>query len=224
MERRVIPLILLTFLAPFVFLLFYIYMSAKDIILDFFYYVFIIGLSIFVFYYIVLGDRFAIFTEIKTLVALAFFAVPLLIIIKLRRTTIKKLRKEDDLDEIITYLTTFDKIKDRIVTVFLPVFIVGLAVLDGYIDTADYFQAVVSFVVIFLWHSVLFKKKGTAAGLSYLTNLDKIKDEFVTFLLPIIIISIGVIDKNVDVIDFFQALIVFLIMYFWHKILFKKAY
>ncbi len=59
-------------------------------------------------------------------------------------------------------------------------------------------------------------------SLIYIEPIDKTRDEFVIFSLPLVIIAIALFNKSVNVIDFAQALMVFLMMYFWHKMLFRR--
>ncbi|MFH1661823.1 MAG: hypothetical protein ABIA02_01885 [Candidatus Falkowbacteria bacterium] len=72
----------------------------------------------------------------------------------------------------------------------------------------------------------ILKKRTREDNLSiilYLTYFDKLKTDIIIYLLPIIVLLISFIyDRNVDLVDIFQALIVFLIVYFWQKMLFKK--
>jgi hypothetical protein len=55
----------------------------------------------------------------------------------------------------------------------------------------------------------------------FIDPIDRTKDEVVIFALPLVIIAIGLFNRDINVIDFAQALMVFLIMYFWHKMLFR---
>ena len=199
-------------------------MKLKDLILDFINYLFLLGLIIFFLLYIILGDRFAFFIEFfKSIVPLAFFGIPFLIIIKFRRESCKKYRKEDKLNEIILYLNKLDKLKDKIVIVFAALLIIVIAIIDGDINTIDIVQAIVFFIIIFFWRLILFKRKDELSGLSYITLFDKVKDEFVVFLMPIIIIAIALLGKEINLVDFFQALVAFLIIFGWHMIMFRKA-
>ena len=57
----------------------------------------------------------------------------------------------------------------------------------------------------------------------YLTYFDKLISDVVVCLMPIAIIAVSMLANGyVDSIDIFQAVIAFLIMYFWQKFLFKK--
>lgn len=199
-------------------------MNFKDLALDFINYLFLLGLIIFFLLYIILGDRFAFFTEFfKSIVPLAFFGVPFLIIIKLRRESCKKYRKEDKLNEIILYLSKLDKLKDKIVIISAALLIIVIAIIDGDINTIDIAQAIIFFITIFFWRLILFRRKDELSGLSYITLFDKVKDEVVVFLMPIIIIAIALLGKEVNLVDFFQALVTFLIIFGWHMIMFRKA-
>ncbi len=199
-------------------------MKLKDIILDAINYFFLLGLITFFIVYIIVGDRFNFFIVLfKSLAPLAFFGIPLLIIIKFRRESCKKYRKEDSLNEIILYLSKLDKLKDKAVIVSATLLIIVIAIIDRDINVIDVVQAIVFFIILFFWHLFLFKSRDELSGLSYITLFDKIKDEFVIFLMPIIIIAIALLSKEVDLIDFFQALVAFLIIFGWHWITFREA-
>ncbi len=191
---------------------------AKDLIIDFFNYALLLVLIIFCLTFFIVGNRLAIFTEfIKLLMPLAYFGIFFLIRIKFDRETLKKRKKEDNLNEIIKYLTKLDKIKDLIIISFLSIIIFVIAMIGGGIDVFDILQAIIAFFTMFFWHLVLFRKRKNINGLMYITYFDKIKDEMVIFLLPIIIISIVLVNKNVNVVDFLQAFIPFLAIYVWHQ-------
>ena len=55
-----------------------------------------------------------------------------------------------------------------------------------------------------------------------LTYRDKIIDELLIFSLPVIVIWVAHLKGVVDVYTVFQAALVFIIMFTWHNILFKK--
>ncbi|OGF25517.1 hypothetical protein A2331_01465 [Candidatus Falkowbacteria bacterium RIFOXYB2_FULL_34_18] len=57
----------------------------------------------------------------------------------------------------------------------------------------------------------------------YLTMWDKTVSEIIVFLLPILIIIIAYFGGEVTHLDFFQALVVFSLAFFWHTLFFNKA-
>lgn len=57
----------------------------------------------------------------------------------------------------------------------------------------------------------------------YLNYLDKFKSDLLVFSVPIITIVIALLGGDgVDLVDFFQATLLFLIVYLWQNYLFKK--
>lgn len=197
-------------------------MTAKDVIIDFLNYTFLVILVIFCITFFIIGDRFAIFTEfMKSLVPLAILGIFFLIKIRLSKQSYKKFTKENSLDDIIKYLSKLDKIKDTVVISFLPVFIIGSSYLAGRVDLINLLQALVTFCMMYFWHMILFRKENINK-ITYLTNFDKIKDEVVIFLLPILIIGLAILDGAVDFVEILQGVMAFLIVYYWHKILFRK--
>jgi len=57
----------------------------------------------------------------------------------------------------------------------------------------------------------------------YLSYVYKFTDQIIIFFLPIILILIAVIRGGVEIYDIVQASIILIILYVWHKILFKKT-
>jgi hypothetical protein len=55
----------------------------------------------------------------------------------------------------------------------------------------------------------------------YFDRIDNIKDIVVTLILPVVVIFIAMIDK-INIIDIFQAVSSFSLMYFWHLVIFMK--
>ncbi len=199
-------------------------MKAKDMIIDFINYAFLLALMTFLIIYFIAGDRFFLFTRLlKSLLPLSLFGIILLIKIKMSRNSIKKGEVDNDLDETIAYIIKKDIIKDLIIIAIMPIIIIMIALLDISINFNDIFQAILIFIIMLLWHIVLFKKKEDMNHLVYITNLDIIKDEVVIFLMPVLIIAIALMKKNIDIIDIMQALFPFIIFYVWHKRLFRKS-
>ena len=197
-------------------------MTVKDTIIDFIHYIFLIALVSFCIFYFLIGDRFFIFGKfLESLVPLSIFSMILLLKFRFGRQSYHKFAKENNLDEIIKYITKLDKIKDIVVISFLPIFIIGSSFLISYISIINVVQAVLIFFTMFFWHRLLFKKDNVR-DISYLTNLDKLKDEVAIFFLPLIFLGLSITDGEIDLIEIFQGVAVFLIMYAWHRILFRS--
>jgi len=57
----------------------------------------------------------------------------------------------------------------------------------------------------------------------HLTYLDKLISDVLIYLLPILILGVAIIiNKQITLVDVFQAVIAFLLMYFWQRMIFKK--
>ncbi len=57
----------------------------------------------------------------------------------------------------------------------------------------------------------------------YITYFDKLIFDVLICLLPIVIVGIAfIVNKQITLVDIFQAIVVFLLMYFWQMRLFKK--
>ncbi len=199
-------------------------MTAKEQIIDFINLIFLIVLCLFVFFYIILGNRLGAYQKFfEASVPLVVFLIPLLIIIRVRRENVKKFKKENNLDEILTYITKGDKTKDKIIIFFTAILVLGAAVINRYVKVSDILQAVLIILIMYPWHMLLFRsKEDNIAGVISLTNLDKIKDEIVIFILPIAMISIAIFLKDVNIVDYLQVILAFVIMHFWHRKLFAE--
>lgn len=133
-------------------------MRAKEMIIDFLNYIFLLLLIIFCITYFIVGDRIKIMAEfMKMLIPFAYFGIALLIKMKFSRSDLYKRKKEDNL-EIVLNLSYYDKIKDELIVFLLPVIILFLAFFNGKIDLVDILQASCSFIIMYLWHMALFKK------------------------------------------------------------------
>ena len=135
--------------------------SPKDLALDFIHYLFIISLVIFIIVYIILGDRFLILSQffLKSLIPLSFFVLVFLIKLKFNRRELARKREEQDFN-ITLQLNYLDKLFSDIITFLLPIIILFMAMVSyKIIDTTDIFQALIIFLIIFFWQRYLFKKQ-----------------------------------------------------------------
>jgi len=197
-------------------------MSAKDMIIDFVNTVFIIVLSIFCFFYFIIFDNMDVAKQIvKTAMVFSVFGMIFLIKMKIERIKIKKIKKEFNLDKIILYLSKLDLIKDIIVILLLSFIVFIIAFIEGSYNSVDTCQIFFILVYLLSWHFILFRKKDNTEKLIIITNLDEYFDNFVIFVMPILFFLIPLFLKSIDIIDIFQVCIVFIILYFWRKILFK---
>jgi hypothetical protein len=196
-------------------------MKFKYVVIDFIHYVFSIALVAFCIFYFLAGDRFMIFGKfIKSLVPLSIFGLIFLLKFRFSKQSYHKQAKENNLNEIIKYITRTDKIKDIVVISLSSIFILGSSFFISYISMINILQALLIFFVMFFWHRFLFKKDNVR-DISYLTNLDKLKDEIAIFLIPIIFLGLAITDGEINIFEISQGIIVFLIIYAWHRILFK---
>lgn len=191
--------------------------------MDFLNTVFTIILVAFCIFYFIAGDRFGEAEKImKMILPLAYFGILFLIRMKFNQRRLRKLYRESNLDEIITYLTLFDKIRDTIIIASLPLIILFIAFIDKIIHTEDYLQAGLVFALMYAWHLYLFRQRDKSRPEIYVTALDRILDEIVILLLSIIILSLALINKDVDMVDVLQAFSVLGVLYIRHHILFKS--
>ena len=135
-------------------------MNAKDLIIDFINYVFVLLLIIFCIFYFLAGQHFANFISIlRSLAIIAIFSIFLLIKINFNRKNRRLLEKEGEIDQVF-YLTYFDKFKSDIVIFLLPITIIFVAfIINLTIGIDDILQAILAFLIMYLWQKIIFKKK-----------------------------------------------------------------
>lgn len=198
-------------------------MKAREMIFDFLNDSFLLVISLFFFFYFFLGGRLEQASAlVKMFIPLAIFLLFLLIKTKFNARRYRKYKNEFNLDQKVCYLTDSDKIKDAVVVLSLPAVMLGFTALDKYVDIIDILQASAVFIVSYAWHLKIFRPKDEYGELVYITNSDKIKDEVIIFLLPVIVIAITLLFGRIDLVDNFQAVSVFVVMHFWRLILFKN--
>jgi hypothetical protein len=199
-------------------------MTAKELFFDFLELVFIIFLCVFVLFYLILGDRLDVFKIIFDLaIPLIIFLIPLAIVLRLRRHNVKKMREEKNITEVIAYISKSDKTKDYIIIVLVSIMVLIVPLIDKSFKLTDFFQALAVTFIMLPWHLYLFKSNDKdVSRVITLRYVDKFKNEIIVFFTPLFLIAIGIIGGEVVVVDYFQAVLTFVILYFQHIQLFGK--
>lgn len=197
-------------------------MNGKDIFIDFLNYAFLIVIIILCLIFFVVGDRFETFTVIlKSMMPLAFFASIFIFFLKRKRK--QKLKKGDNLDEVVIFLTKADKRKDIVVIILLFLVIFTLSYLSSDFLISDVVQVLFIFLVMASWHYILFKKNSYENHIS-ITVKKILNDEIIISLLPIMFyVPMYFFGTYPNIKDVFQSLILFIVMYSWHYIFFEKG-
>lgn len=134
-------------------------MSIKQTLIDFINYVFILAIIAFFILYFIVGDRFAIFAAfVRNISPLAVFILMLLIRIKISRSEFIR-RKYQDNKDLILYLSYIDKFINDFITFSSPVIILFIPLIFyKTTDLVDIIQAILTFLLIYLWQRHLFNK------------------------------------------------------------------
>lgn len=134
-------------------------MSAKNLLLDFINYLFIILLILLCFFYFIDPERFREFTQLMgALVPLAVFGIIFLIKLKILRLQFES-KKEEGSTDIVLFLDFMDKVKADLVTFGIPMLIILIRlIIVGTVEVADILIASISFAVLYFWHRYLFNK------------------------------------------------------------------
>jgi len=134
-------------------------MSAKDSILDFINYSFMIILVVLAIIIFINPVYFNKFSEImKAAIPLSFFGLIFLVKLKLSRDEVRK-KKQDNNTDLTLYLTYFDKMKIELTVFLLPIIIIIISLISEQdFTTVTFFQAIISFLLMYLWQKILFNK------------------------------------------------------------------
>ncbi|MBU4216910.1 hypothetical protein L6270_03725 [Candidatus Parcubacteria bacterium] len=201
-------------------------MNAKDVLIDFLNYAFLIVVVIFFITFFIVGDRFETFTAIlKSLVPLAIFSIFFIFFFKHKRKLKKKNNinndNNSDTNEIVVYVTVKEKRKDIAAVLLVAVVNAALPIAMGKFLRDDLIQVFFIFIAMTLWHLFLLRNDGNNNSIGLTLN-KIINDEIIIFLFPIIFYTLSyTTGKTPDTVDIFQSLIL-LSMYPWHYKLFKK--
>jgi hypothetical protein len=135
-------------------------MSAKDLLIDFINFIFliiIIGLTII---YFIAGDNFAFFkTLMESLMPFGGLGILFLINLKFWRERSKKKEREGNLD-LTLHLTFFDKLKSDLFLFLLPVcFLLVAFIVNGKVGLIDNIEAGIIFAIAYFWQKWLFSKE-----------------------------------------------------------------
>ena len=197
-------------------------MTARDMFFEFLETALLIFLISFVVIFFIMGDRLGLAHKIVIgVLPLSYFSIVFLHKQSVYRKKIIKILDKPSLDQIICSIREIDKRRDKISISLMMIVILGLALWGGGIYPDDIAQALIVLFVMILRYLLLFKNKDKVEK-EYLTVKDKLRDEFINYILPILVILIALLGKTADIIDTFQAILVFIIYYIWHIILFSR--
>ncbi|MCK5320751.1 hypothetical protein KAJ61_05185 [Candidatus Parcubacteria bacterium] len=196
--------------------------TAYEMAMDFIATALAIAMSIFCFFYFILGNRMGLAEDLARFFAIvSVFGILFIYWAKVEKNKIKKNIRESSLDDIIVYFIKTDKIKNLAVIFLQILIILGIAFFNGVVNSIDGLQAFLFFSFSFLWHLYIFRKRD-GSQIMYATNYDKTKDIIFIFFLPTLLLVTAICCKKIDIIDQAQALSVFLLQYIWHKYLIRK--
>jgi len=183
----------------------------------------IVGIGAFFVYYFVLGGRMELAQELtKMIIALGFFVILFVVNYLNGKRRVKKMKDEMGADEVIVHVNSKIKLLDKMVSVFLGLMILFIALYGGYLDSIDIAQTLLVVIIHYCWHYYLFFSKTMVSysTISALTYLDKMKDYAVLLMIPMVVLLIPIFGHSFSSTDILQALVVFLLAYAWHRYLF----
>jgi len=196
-------------------------MTFREYIIDFINYAFFLFIVSFFIVYFIAGDRFFNFVEfLKSLVPLGCFLSIFLIKFNFNNLIIRKTRRESGGDRIITYFSEKDKFIDLIIIACLSIFFL---ILDLWKDASLFsviFKNSFFILIMSVWHRVIFRIRNDR--FMYITFLEKEYDEIFIFVLSLAVLLMFFMVDGVGVAGYIKVFAMFIVVYFWHKILFKE--
>lgn len=133
-------------------------MRARDMIIDFINFVFVLILISFCLIFFIYKDNLKVFTEIIIAIApISSFAILLLIKSKFDRRELIRRRSHNNL-AIVLNITFTDKIVLDIILFSSPLIILLIPFLDGTPEFTDLLQALSVFLIFYFWQKYLFNK------------------------------------------------------------------
>ena len=196
---------------------------ARDMFFDFLEVALLVGLVIFAFVYVIIGNRLGMLAKFfENIFSLFFFIFLAFSNFSINRRRLRKYRREQTLHDTIFYLDENDAKKD--------IFVIGLSTfaifLLPYFDRSFYLEDALQtgiFLALALgWHFYIFKMNDYGNAANTVNGLELILDRIFIFFLPVIVILVAVAFGDTDIIDFAQALAAMGFMFFWRMILFRE--
>lgn len=134
-------------------------MSPKELIIEFLSALFLIATVLLAVWFFFISGYFENFNEILLALApVAIFAFLLLVVLLKNTKKIKRGRKEGDTD-LILQLNFFDKLISDVILYGLPIIIYLSSLFSGNFEYKNsLFQALLVFIITFLWQRHIFKK------------------------------------------------------------------
>lgn len=135
-------------------------MSAKDTILDFVNYLFMIAIIAITIFILIHPGYFERFQEfMRASAPLSFLSLVFLIKLKFSRDEVRRSKNDGDTD-LVLYLTSADKMKTEIIVFLLPIIIVIIPLAAGRgFDPFILLQAGAIFALMYIWQKSLFNKQ-----------------------------------------------------------------
>lgn len=131
-------------------------MRAKDLVIDFINFLFVLIVICFCIVYFVYKDNFETFIHIITALApISFFAILFLIRLKSNRKEFLRRRSHGDLEMDIK-MTYADKIALDLILFSSPIIVLALPFFRGLPDLIDFIQAMSVFLIFYCWQRYLF--------------------------------------------------------------------
>lgn len=197
-------------------------LQAKDLVIDFLNTTFLLALIGFcVFYFIVKDYFFTAAVVARAVFATAIMGIVFLIKFKQEQVKVRHFKKYESLDEVAVYFSRYDHYLSLIFNVAAVLSIVVLALIDGRIDQLTIVYVILNSLILSLWQLVIFRKKGESAQKYYATNAEKINDQLVIYLNPVLMMGLTIVGEGVNLLRVLQIFTIFILMFMRHQIIFK---
>jgi len=198
-------------------------LKAKDQFIEFANHIFLVILIIVAMIMLVTLGGVGFFIAImQKLVPFSFVGFIFFIIARIHKKRSDVIKRGGIPEENLNYITAMDRVKSFLYTFIPPIAILGIGkYIGGGINPGDLAQSVGIFLIVNIWHLLLFNKNNLERVV-FLTNRDEARDMMMICYISMIIFFFSdfkLMDWRTDVL---QAVSAFVLMYILHKRLFRR--
>lgn len=198
-------------------------MKAKELLLDFTAFIFLLSIIIFSVSYFIIGGRMEFVTNLmRSLVPFSYFGLVFVFKGNSLKKQYFKFKLENSYDEPIVYLTKTEWKQSFFANIITAFLVFLAAIIDKSVDPTDFLQTIFTFAYLTSIDIFLFRKRDNMVMEMYATRIDKIIHELSIYFLPIVIYSLPFILNPPNIIDFLQSLFAFLMAFLKHRVLFRQ--
>lgn len=198
-------------------------LKAKDQFIEFANYIFLVLLIIgAIFLVVTLGGVGFVVSLMQKLVPFSIVGFFLLVIAGISKKRSSAIKRGGIPEENINYFSALDRLECFLLTFFPPVLIYAVGrYFGGVLSPGDIAQMVSVFLVVNIWHLLLFNKSNLERVI-FLTNRDESRDMMMICYISVIIFFFSDFNTTDWKVDVLQVSFSFGMLYLMHKFIFRK--